>query len=103
MLTTDRKMLLLPDILKDAGLISMKKELYDVLGVNRQHFNNVKNAEKYGREYHFTAEHIRIVCTKYSINANWITDLEDNVFRHKKAQKTVKKQPHQNTENAVKQ
>ena len=80
MLTTDRKMLMLPDILKNAGLIVLKQELYDVLGVNRQHFNNVKNAEKYGREFHFTAEHIRIVCEVFGINANWIIDVEDSVF-----------------------
>lgn len=92
MLTTDRKMLMLPDILMDAGLITLKQELYDVLGVNRQHFNNVKNAEKYGREYHFTAEHIRIVCNVYGVNANWINDIEDDVFRkskHKKSTKTT--------------
>ena len=92
MLTTDRKMLMLPDILMDAGLITLKQELYDVLGVNRQHFNNVKNAEKYGREYHFTAEHIRIVCNVYGVNANWINDVEDDVFRkskHKKSTKTT--------------
>ena len=92
MLTTDRKMLMLPDILMDAGLITLKQELYDVLGVNRQHFNNVKNAEKYGREYHFTAEHIRIVCKVYGVNANWINDIEDDVFRkskHKKSTKTT--------------
>lgn len=92
MLTTDRKMLMLPDILMDAGLITLKQELYDVLGVNRQHFNNVKNAEKYGREYHFTAEHIRIVCKVYGVNANWINDVEDDVFRkskHKKSTKTT--------------
>ena len=90
MLTTDRKMLMLPDILKNAGLIVLKQELYDVLGVNRQHFNNVKNAEKYGREFHFTAEHIRIVCEVFGINANWIIDVEDSVFLVKKADKQRK-------------
>ena len=90
MLTTDRKMLMLPDILMDAGLITLKQELYDVLGVNRQHFNNVKNAEKYGREYHFTAEHIRIVCKVYGVNANWINDIEDDVFRKSKHKKSTK-------------
>ena len=90
MLTTDRKMLMLPDILMDAGLITLKQELYDVLGVNRQHFNNVKNAEKYGREYHFTAEHIRIVCNVYGVNANWINDIEDDVFRKSKHKKSTK-------------
>lgn len=90
MLTTDRKMLMLPDILMDAGLITLKQELYDVLGVNRQHFNNVKNAEKYGREYHFTAEHIRIVCKVYGVNANWINDVEDDVFRKSKHKKSTK-------------
>ena len=90
MLTTDRKMLMLPDILMDAGLITLKQELYDVLGVNRQHFNNVKNAEKYGREYHFTAEHIRIVCNVYGVNANWINDVEDDVFRKSKHKKSTK-------------
>ena len=92
MLTTDRKMLMLPDILMDAGLITLKQELYNGLGVNRQYFNNVKNAEKYGREYHFTAEHIRIVCKVYGVNANWINDIEDDVFRkskHKKSTKTT--------------
>ena len=90
MLTMDRKMLMLPDILMDAGLITLKQELYDVLGVNRQHFNNVKNAEKYGREYHFTAEHIRIVCKVYGVNANWINDVEDDVFRKSKHKKSTK-------------
>lgn len=90
MLTTDRKMLMLPDILKNAGLIVLKQELYDVLGVNRQHFNNVKNAEKYGREFHFTAEHIRIVCEVFGINANWIIDVEDSIFLAKKADKQRK-------------
>lgn len=92
MLTTDRKMLMLPDLLKSVGLIALKQELYDVLGVGKQHFGNVKNAENYGREYHFTAEHIRIVCKVYGVNANWIADLEDNWQRNPVIKNTKKAQ-----------
>lgn len=82
MLTTDRKMLLLPDLLKSAGLIKFKEELYEVLDLDRFHFNNVKNQEKYGRAYHFTAEHLKIVCKVYGVNANWLVDIEENWQRN---------------------
>jgi transcriptional regulator with XRE-family HTH domain len=69
-------MLDLPDILLAQGMITYKKELLELLNLERQHWNNIKNGDR-----NFSKAHIYIVCKKYKINANWLMGFEKSVFR----------------------
>lgn len=75
--TPDKRMLQLPDILKDAGIINFKYEFLKTLSMPRQNIFNIKAGTQ-----HFTVKHIEKVCKKYMIDANWIFGLQhDRIFQ----------------------
>ena len=75
---TDKRMLMLPGLLKDHGLIDFKKDFYEILGMQRQNINSIKNGTQ-----HFTVRHIEIACNKFGIDPNWIFGFSSEVFRIK--------------------
>lgn len=76
MFLSDRKLLEEIDFLKASGRIKTKQEAYDVMGLDRQRVNNIKNQDKYKQAYHFSAENIRLFCEAFKIDANKIMGLK---------------------------
>lgn len=72
----DAKMLELRDTLKSNGIIRFKKDFSDALGMLKQHVRQIVIGKQ-----HFTALHIQKACETYNVNANWILDIEPNMFR----------------------
>ncbi|AZA82216.1 hypothetical protein C1637_09705 [Chryseobacterium lactis] len=83
MIESDKNMLKAIDMLKQSKVIKFKTEAYLVMNLNTVYVHKVKNPdlEKYRNYYHFTAEHIRLFCTQYKINANFIYGFETNMYR----------------------
>ncbi|PIF44340.1 hypothetical protein CLU96_1284 [Chryseobacterium sp. 52] len=81
MLVSDTQILKLPQILKDEGRINLIKEFYEDTGIPKAWFSNVKNQEKRGRAFHFTAGQIQVILKVYNIDANWIFGIGTNVYR----------------------
>lgn len=86
MLISDIQILKLPQILKNEGRIAYIKDFYENTGIPKSWFSNVKNQEKRGRAFHFTAEQIQIILRIYNIDANWIFGIGTNVYRSSKRQ-----------------
>lgn len=81
MLTSDRQILKLPEMLKSKGKIEYIKEFYEQTGIPKDWFSNVKNQEKRNRSYHFTAEQIEKIVKLYNIDANFIFGITTNPFK----------------------
>lgn len=73
--TSDKKMLLLIEILKVNGVIRFKREFYDAIGILEQNARNIKEGIQ-----HFTPLHIENAIIKYNVNANWIFGIGDQIF-----------------------
>lgn len=80
MFETDKNMLNAINSLKASNRIKFKKEAYDAMGITIAYVNNVKNQHRYNRATHFTAEHIRRLCTAFGVNANFIIGVDDEIF-----------------------
>ncbi len=79
LLIADSNMLLLIGMLKTTGHIRFQQDFCDAIGMLKQNIRNVKNGSQ-----HFTAEHIRLACEVYNVNANWILGIEQSqMFRAK--------------------
>lgn len=76
MFTSDKKILQFIDIIKASSTIRFENEFCDAVGVLRQTLYRIRNGKA-----HFTPDHIEMVCKVYSINANWIIDIEPNMYR----------------------
>lgn len=74
---TDKKMLELLEILKAENRIRFNTEFCDAAEMSKQHLSHIKNGTA-----HFTADHIRNVCTVLMVNANWIMGTELQIFRN---------------------
>ena len=75
-MTPEAKILMLVNNFKESGKIRFKKEFYDSTGISRQYMRMVEHEDR-----RFTSTQIKSVCKEYNINANWIFDLEKNIFR----------------------
>ncbi|OCK53206.1 hypothetical protein BA768_01225 [Chryseobacterium sp. CBo1] len=84
MYTSDEQILKLPRILKDQGVIPHIQDFHEHTGITKQLFSSVKNQQKRGRGFHFTAAHIETISKVYGIDINWIFALSDNLFRNGK-------------------
>lgn len=73
---SDAKMLELMDTLKSTGKIRFKKEFSDSLGMLKQHMRQIVIGKQ-----HFTALHIKKACEVFNVNANWVLDIEPNMYR----------------------
>lgn len=73
---TDAKVLQLATYLKDTGRIRFAQELWDVMGILKQNIRPIKTGIA-----HFTTEQVRLACDHFNINANWIMNMEDNIYR----------------------
>jgi hypothetical protein len=71
----DKKMLQLPNLLKEADIIKFKQEFYEVIGIDRQYIRGIKKGIR-----HFTAEQIGRTCKAYGIRADWIFGLTSAMF-----------------------
>ena len=76
---TDERMLSLPGILKDLGVIDLKIEFYDAIGIRKQNVTGIKSGKQ-----HFTAGQILLACEIFGINANYIFGFSDTKFRKTK-------------------
>lgn len=76
---TDFKMFFLISHLKENGRIKYTQQFCDDIGILKQHIRQIKM----GRQ-HFTLSHIEKACQVYNVNANWLLDLEEDMFRAKK-------------------
>lgn len=75
MLTADKKIIEIIDELKALGRIKTKNEAYEVMGLDRQRVNNIRNQANYNRGYHFSTEHLRLLCKAYQLDANKLLGL----------------------------
>lgn len=69
------KMFELYDELKKRGILKYKRDFANACGLPEQNLYNIKQ----GRN-NFTVVHVMNVCKFYSINANWILGIQDNLF-----------------------
>lgn len=69
----DKRMAMLPEILKKAGKIDYTKDFIETLGMSKQNYYAI------AREgvQHFTVTQILIVCKAYSVDGNWLLGLHN--------------------------
>lgn len=87
MYTSDTKIFEVVDFLKSLGEIRFDKDFYTPIGMTKPVFSNIKNQNKHpeGRQaWHFTAEHIRLICLHFNIDANYIFGLSDKIRKKQK-------------------
>lgn len=71
----DTKILALIDMLIAVGTFDYAKDFAEAIGMPKQSITRIKQGKA-----HFTAEHIANICKVYNINANWIFDIQKNVY-----------------------
>lgn len=76
MFISDKNLIAEIDYLKSIKKIKSKEEAYKVMGLDRTRINNIRNQEKYKQSYHFSAEHLRLFCQEYGVDANKILGLK---------------------------
>ncbi|GAB0155448.1 hypothetical protein CHRYSEOSP005_07090 [Chryseobacterium sp. Alg-005] len=86
MYKSDIKILEFVEILKDQKIIRFDSGFYTPIGMAKSIFNNIKHQDKYPdrQSWHFTAEHIRLICEVFNANSNFFFGLSDQPFRNKK-------------------
>lgn len=72
---TDTKIFELIEILKKGGQVKNTAGFCMAIKMPPQSTTKIKQGIA-----HFTAEHIKSICSIYNVNANWIFGLQDNVF-----------------------
>lgn len=72
MFISDQRILELYEHLKATGKIRFDTDFCDIIEIRKQNFYNIKNQLDKSRGCHFTPNHIRNVCQKLGVNANWI-------------------------------
>jgi DNA repair ATPase RecN len=72
----DKKVMEALKLLKKRGDIELMQEFCDAIEMDKQTLQNVK----IGRS-HFRPYHIKNMCKKYSVNANWVFGLSDQFSR----------------------
>lgn len=72
--------------LKESALIRFEIDFCRIAEIKKQNLVRIKNGEA-----HFTPEHIRNVCEKLNINANWIFGVESQMFRRYAVNNAVNK------------
>ena len=92
MYTSDEQILKLPAILLRDKKISSLGQFHEETGISKQQFGNIKNQERTGKPYHFTAHNIEKISNLYDINYNFIFATSEEVYNTrsstKKAQTT---------------
>lgn len=76
MITSDRQMMRLMDILIFQKRIEFQKDFCREIGILPQTITKIKRGQA-----HFTPQHIEAACRAYDANANWIFGIEGQVFR----------------------
>jgi hypothetical protein len=76
MYSTDKKILALIDYIIYKKIVPTKKEFFKQTDIYESMLSKVKS-----NKAHFTPEHIQRICKVFNVNANWIMDLEKEVFR----------------------
>lgn len=66
------------EFLKESGRVRFKNEVFEKIGISRQHYILIKTSDSTKR---FTTDHIKSLCKHYRINANWIFGVEEEMFR----------------------
>lgn len=74
----DARMLQLIDILKQKRIIRFTSDFAEAVGTTRQIIYNIKKGHQ-----RFTIAHIEKACKVYGVDANWILELSEEVFRNK--------------------
>lgn len=75
MITSDKQILHLIDVLIFEKKIKNASEFCDTIGLIRQTLTKIKQEKQ-----HFTLPFIEIICKNYNVNANWIFGLQENIF-----------------------
>lgn len=73
---SDKQMLKLIELLKNYKVIRFDNDFCDAIGLKRQNLTRIKNNKS-----HFTPLHLENAIKKYKVNANWLFEAEENVFR----------------------
>ncbi|SIS72964.1 MULTISPECIES: hypothetical protein [Chryseobacterium] len=83
MTTSDQKILEFVQILKNLNEIRFDRDFYTPIGMTKFVFSNIKNQDKYPdrQSWHFTAEHIRLICEVFNADSNFFFGLADQPFR----------------------
>lgn len=85
MYKSDIKIFELMKILKELGMFRFDYEFCKNIDIQRQNLAPIKKGLA-----HFTAKHIENICKVYGINANWIFEIETQLFsKTKSTQKSV--------------
>lgn len=75
---SDKRMLMLMDLLILQKKIKYNYEFCENIGMMSQTLIKIKNGKQ-----HFTPRHIQAACEKFNVNANWIFAIQNNVFNEK--------------------
>lgn len=86
MYLSDTKIFELIQLLKSLGKIEYDKDFCDSIRVLKQNLAPIRQGKA-----HFTAKHIEMICKVYSVNANWIFGIENQIFNKIKVPKIVYK------------
>lgn len=83
MLTSDKKMLELKEILKSEGVIRFDKDFCDQIGILKQNLYKIENPDKTKQPHHFTTEQIEKAGISFSANMNFIFGFSTEPFINK--------------------
>ena len=80
MTSTDNKILEMIERLKQLKVIRFDSDFCRDIGIKKQNLSVIKSNPNCS----FTVEQIHAICKVYNVNANWIFDIEKNIFRTSK-------------------
>lgn len=88
---SDLNMIKAIDFLKESGEIKFKKDCYALLGIDGAKVHKMQFPERYTNKqsHHFTAEQIRILCTTYGLDINFIFGLTSEIHLNKRKIKVL--------------
>lgn len=73
---TDERMLGLPDILKNDGVIRFRQQFCDAIEIPKQNIRNIANGIQ-----HFTATHITNACWTFNVDPAYVNGFTNDVYR----------------------
>ena len=82
---SDKKMLLLIDILKQTNKIQYDIDFCKMIDLRKQNLYRIKKGLS-----HFTAGHIENAVLRFGVDANWIFGIGDRIFMDNKKRHTQK-------------
>ncbi|MCQ4139186.1 hypothetical protein [Chryseobacterium sp. EO14] len=90
MIISDKRILEFVEYLKSVGKIRFDTEFYTPIGMTKFVFSQIKNQDKDSERQtrHFTAEHIRLICEIFKVDANYIFGFSDKPYNSRKLKVT---------------